>query len=237
MSDPRPAWPALLEAARRILVPAGLDLLQPFRIDRVNAELPAAHRLPDLGRGDALGLLVANTRALWPPFVAWLRHDPSRAELDDPLETYVESRIADAAARLPVATAIRFSHGPPERRIAAQRIAVASGLAHLSPTHLCVHPVVGPWLAIRGVIVADAAGPAEPPDPVADPCAGCTSVCREAFERALAASERHGPRGAWREWIAVRDACPVGRDHRYCDDQARYHGTVDRRLLRRLATA
>jgi cyanocobalamin reductase (cyanide-eliminating) / alkylcobalamin dealkylase len=27
----------------------------------------------------------------------------------------------------------------------------------------------------------------------------------------------------WRAWLAVRDACPVGREHRYGDDQIAYH--------------
>lgn len=33
-------------------------------------------------------------------------------------------------------------------------------------------------------------------------------------------------------WIAVRDACPIGREHRYPEDQLRYHYTKDRSLLR-----
>ena len=35
----------------------------------------------------------------------------------------------------------------------------------------------------------------------------------------------------WRLWLAVRDACPVGREHRYGDDQIGYHYRHDRTLL------
>jgi hypothetical protein len=33
-------------------------------------------------------------------------------------------------------------------------------------------------------------------------------------------------------WIAVRDACPVGREGRYSDAQLEYHYTKARGLLR-----
>lgn len=36
----------------------------------------------------------------------------------------------------------------------------------------------------------------------------------------------------WRRWLAVRDACPVGRAHRYSDAQIAYHYTKDRGVLR-----
>jgi methylmalonic aciduria homocystinuria type C protein len=37
----------------------------------------------------------------------------------------------------------------------------------------------------------------------------------------------------WSNWVAVRDACPVGRAERYDDAQVRYHYTKDRRILER----
>lgn len=209
--------------------------MQPFRLDRLNAILAVEHRLPVAGRHDALGLLVANSRALWPPFVDWLRDAPQRVELADPLDRYVEDALAAAVAALPVAAAVYLAHGPAGRRIAAQRIAVAAGLAVLAPSQLCIHPELGPWLGLRGVIVLDVAGPVAPTPPVADPCHGCHAPCRIAFEHALRVGGALGHRSAWREWNAVREACLVGRRYRYSDDQLRYHGTVDRTILRRLA--
>jgi hypothetical protein len=37
----------------------------------------------------------------------------------------------------------------------------------------------------------------------------------------------------WRAWVAVRDACPVGRASRYGDEQIRYHYAKDRGVLER----
>jgi hypothetical protein len=38
-------------------------------------------------------------------------------------------------------------------------------------------------------------------------------------------------RPRWHAWLAVRDACPVGRAHRYDDDQLRYHYAGERDAL------
>ena len=35
----------------------------------------------------------------------------------------------------------------------------------------------------------------------------------------------------WRSWVAIRDACPLGKAHRYSDEQIRYHYTKDIKLL------
>jgi methylmalonic aciduria homocystinuria type C protein len=52
------------------------------------------------------------------------------------------------------------------------------------------------------------------------------------FERASAAQAgRDGIGDTWPLWLAVRDACPVGRAHRYCEDQIRYHYAGDRTAL------
>lgn len=36
----------------------------------------------------------------------------------------------------------------------------------------------------------------------------------------------------WRPWLAVRDACPLGREHRYSEQQVAYHYTKDAKWLR-----
>ncbi|CAN0351537.1 unnamed protein product [Phaeothamnion confervicola] len=61
-------------------------------------------------------------------------------------------------------TGARQVHYPyemaPGRLVAVQRMAVVAGLCFLDPgTHLCVHPVYGPWLAFRAVLLFDVQGP------------------------------------------------------------------------------
>ena len=122
---------------------AGFDLAHEL-------DAAAAAREPGLellaGR-ERLGILIGNTRALWPRFVEAMR-DPALAGEPNPLERYTE-RTIDAA--FPGAR-IFYAH----RRYAGafvpfQRLAVATGLGALAPSQLVIHPVHGPWFAMRAI--------------------------------------------------------------------------------------
>ena len=230
-------WRTLTARVAAALAPAGLDLVAATRTDRYDRAVPADYHLPDLGRPDALVVVVGNTRALWPRFLQWLADDSDRLDLDDPLDAFVERRVHDVAASLGPEAVVCFAHDPPPRRIAMQRLAELSGLARIAPNQLCVHPQYGPWISLRAALVVDTAGPPDPVEPPPDPCLGCTDACREAFRIALDVSRARGPRGAWREWVAVRDACPVGRGLRFADEQLAYHATADREILRNAVRA
>ena len=204
-----------------MLAEAGFDICHAFDPAAVAGE-PGLAALA--GSAPARAWLVGNTRALWPRFLEARRADPALAASDDPLDLYTERQIERGIA----GTGARAWFG--HRRyggafLPMQRLAVATGLGSLAPTQLVIHPVYGPWFALRAVIVAPGAAAAAPP-PLAAACT-CGEPCREAFARACAAS---GPE-AWRAWLAVRDACPVGRAYRYDDDQLRYHYTKMRRCL------
>jgi hypothetical protein len=199
------------------LAAAGFDLAHAFDAAAAAREpgLELLARAPEReGAGDQLGILVGNTRALWPRFTAALE-DPALAADPHPLQRYTEETI-DAA--FPGAR-ILYGH----RRyggafLPLQRLAVATGLGALAPSHLVIHPIYGPWFALRAVIVTTGAPPPARP-PIAQPCR-CTAACAEALAIARTAA---GP-DAWRAWLAVRDACTL-RDHRYGEEQIRYHYT------------
>ena len=170
------------------LAAAGFDIVQPFD----GALLDPARRA---------GLLVGNTRALWPRFVA------ERPAGPHPFDRFIESLIDPL---LPADARVYYGHRQPWPPL--QRIAVASGLGSMSETHFVIHPVYGPWFALRAAIVM----PGEPPPPAA-PVTSCT--CGEPCRTALANLRTDD----WRSWLAVRDACPVGRAYRYSEDQIDFH--------------
>lgn len=223
----------LEDELRARLAPAGLDLLRPFRTGWIE-DLPGAP-LPDV-RADALAIVVGNTRALWEPFVSALRGDPSLLAHAHPLDTYVAREIRAAAQALPVRSAFALSSDTPP--IAIQRIADRAGLAWLSPAYLSVHAEHGPWISLRGVIVLDAPGPEGDPPAAPSPCHACERACEPALRLALAEGAPRGQADIARaadRWIAVRDACPVGRASRFGEQQLRYHYGKDRGLLARAA--
>ncbi|MBK9036437.1 MAG: hypothetical protein IPL61_35190 [Myxococcales bacterium] len=212
----------------------GFDLHATAAVADYNVRVPDDVRLPDLGRPRALVVVIGNTAALWPRFAAALADDPDLAAAADPLDTYAAQVIgaAVAAATPDVATEVRYAPEPPPRCVAIQRLAEVAGLAALAPSHLAIHPIYGPWFALRAAIVIDVDGP--PPRPVPARACDCAQGCQPALDRALAAG---APRDAaelrerWRLWLAVRDACPVGRAWRYGEQQLTYHYTGDRAAL------
>jgi methylmalonic aciduria homocystinuria type C protein len=160
-----------------------------------------------------------------------------------PVQEHTRRVLAAAVAELPERCELRLDFEPPPRRVAIQQAAHVAGLAFLAPSMLSVHPVYGPWIALRALVVVEAvAGPPGPAPVLAPPC-DCERACGPYLRRALALSARategtgEGRIGQgeiaeqWRAWVAVRDACPVGRGHRYSDAQIAYHYTKQRRWL------
>jgi methylmalonic aciduria homocystinuria type C protein len=197
----RPALePAIARAAA-----AGFDLAQTFDAAQVAGE-PGLEMLASPAR---LGVLIGNTRALWPTFSAALA-EPALAGAAHPLDTYTERTLDAAFAGAQIWYGHREYAG---NFVPLGRLAAAIGVGALAPNHLLVHPTFGPWLALRAVILL-----AGPPPPrrlaIAQPCQ-CDAGCASALARAHASM-------TWLDWLAVRDACSL-RAHRYSEPQIAYH--------------
>lgn len=214
---------ALARFAER-LAASGLDLAAPLALDQYNARVPEALRWDPFGRPAAQAVLIGNTRALWDA----LRAHRGALAPRDPVDHYVAAAVAEALPALGVAAAVRHAFEAPPRLLAAVHAAEAAGLAWRAPSQLAIHPVHGPWIALRALVVLDTDAETRG-TPLAPPCGDCAHACEPALARAMAASEatHAGVRATWRTWLAVRDACPVGRASRYDDAALCYHYTHD----------
>lgn len=238
-------WQALSERLSSAITSHGLDLVHPFALDQYNAAVASHERLADFGKAKRLGILIGNTRALWSPLRNALRHEPALLADANPLDAYVESRLAAAVAALGQPAQLHFAHVTQPHALPIQRLAALTGFACLSPSQLAIHRLHGPWFALRAVVVVDVSGPPWPNEPLGAlpgeaaaqraPCLGCSQPCMPALAHALrvsappldtAAIAEHAA-----EWIAVRDACPVGQASRYSTEQLRYHYTKSRAAL------
>jgi methylmalonic aciduria homocystinuria type C protein len=221
------SWPDLLARVAARARAAGLDLAHPFAVGWFNDRVAPDERLEDFGRPGSLGILLGNTRALWQPFRRHLAQVPERARSPHPLDGYViENAEALRAELSPLSVRSYFAHTTRPRAVPMQRLAELTGLAALSPVQLSIHPRVRPWFALRVVLIVDTPGPSSGPAALARPCQGCSQPCVEPFRRALALSAeltRNSVVQHAATWLAVRDACPVGRDFRYGEEQLRYH--------------
>jgi hypothetical protein len=191
------------------LAAAGFDIAHPF-------DAAAAAREPGLAvlaGAERLGLLIGNTRALWPRFTDALRDPsivPALAAERDPLDRYTE-RAIDAA--FPGARIYYGHRRYGDAFVPLQHLAVAAGLGALAPNHLVIHPAFGPWFALRAAVLIEG----DPPPRlarIAQPCR-CDAACAAVLARAQRST-------SWQDWLAVRDACSL-RDWRYSDDQVRFH--------------
>lgn len=226
-------WQELASSFELACRKTGLDLVHPFTAADYNPHVAQAERLHCFERPRALGMLIGNTRALWPAFQRACRQDALLASSSDPLDLFVVSSVERAitsVTKLPYRS--YFSHVTTPRPLPIQRLADLVGFAALAPSHLAIHAQHGPWFALRAVVVVDLDGPVTVAPEPARPCHTCTEPCVQALQRALAASgselDRRSIAAHAADWIAVRDACPVGRASRYGEAQLRYHYGVDR---------
>jgi epoxyqueuosine reductase QueG len=137
--------------------------------------------------------------------------EPALAAEAHPLDRYVE-RAVDGA--FPGARIVYVHRRYDGAFLPFQHLAVATGLGAMSDGHLVIHPIYGPWFALRAVITVPAVEPPPVRAPIAKPCA-CSPACAAALEAAETTD-------SWRAWLAVRDACSL-RAWRYSDEQIQFH--------------
>ncbi len=214
--------PEIITRLARRLRQFGLDIAHPFTA--VGLE---TFTFETFGRDRALAVLVANTKAIWPHVVSRAAQPGRGSAADHPVDTLVTSAVRAALAEEALEHRVWWAHELLEP-LPIQRIAMEAGLAHLAPCHLSIHPLHGPWIALRAVIVLDTDGPTEG-SPAPDPCTTCDKPCTEALEGALSAGRLEEQ---WRDWLAIRDACPIGRSSRYGEHQLRYHYAKDPTALK-----
>lgn len=204
-----------------------------------------------LKNGPTGALVIGNTRALWAPFLAALMDDAKLSAQTDPLDKYVERAvhraIFNAQLDLGENVWVGFASTLVPRPIPIQRLAQRAGLAQIGPAGLAIHPTFGPWIALRAFLLfsqpvqlAHAKSLTERPSP----CHGCAQPCVSAFKsaRGLAQFRAHRPLLSDKNvpaelshraqlWLKVRDACPVGTEHRYSLNQITYHYDKKRAAL------
>jgi hypothetical protein len=184
-----------------------------------------------------LALLLANGAELWPKFLQAYRSSTTLESSAHPLDEWLAQTVVQSLAPIKECIRIYFAHQRYNGRFLPMvSLAQAAGFAATAPCHLAVRHDVGPWLALRALVLLDAEAPAEVP-PVTEPCSSCAAPCRLPFERALALTRTQSDAQVmdvapqWQAWVAARDSCPYGRRARYSNDQIEYHYTRRRSVL------
>jgi hypothetical protein len=225
-----------MELAGRVaalLDAAGLDLRGALSRDDYDAQVPPAWQSAQL-LPDACSALVIGSggRALWRAAQA----SGGLASSPHPLDAHTERALVACVETLrgagEVAVAV-FAH---ERRGDAYAdfvaLARAAGLGAPSRLGLLVHPVYGPWLSLRAVLLSRLPWPVAGPLAGFDPCRGCPAPCASACHgdavdargfavARCAATRARDARCALR--CDARHACVLGQEHAYLPEAEAHH--------------
>jgi len=216
------------------LADAGLALTGSIPIAEYDALVPPPWRSAALAPGARSALVVGNAgRALWDRFAS----SPERALADDPLDAYTRRVLAEAARTLAPEAAIGF-YADRREGVYLPLVALARRAGFGSPGRVgvLIHPVYGPWIAIRAVLLTHEDLPFREPAPF-DPCTGCPAPCASACHGKVI-----GPRGvdsaacyqarltlpACATACDARSACVVGPEHAYSREQIAHHSRIRR---------
>jgi hypothetical protein len=203
--------------------------------ERYDAAVPGAWRCEVLLRGARSAVVVASGgRSLWDAFSA----SPEFGAAPDPLDAYTHRVVGEATRTLARAGAASRALFAFEARAGVHAdfvgLAAEAGLGAPSRLGLLVHPVYGPWLSLRAVVLTEAAWPPAPRQAPRgfDPCNGCPAPCMavcpgsavtgSGFDVA-ACGERRARDPACATSCAARRACVLGPEHAYAPDALAHH--------------
>ena len=227
--------PSLIDRIRAALQPHGLFLRGSLGFDAADGPL-----LPSGSAARALVLVGNLGGSLWPVFNRWRAEEGTRGA-PDPLDRWSKQIISPVAAAHG-ATAF-FPSDPPWQPF--QQWAMRAEGLKPSPLGILIHPAYGLWHGYRGALAFE-----EVPDGFeasetvghhpCDHCAAkpCLSTCPagailpDGFQYVACRTflgKRDGALCLGGGCVA-RNACPVGTEFRYPEEQLRFHMAALKRL-------
>ena len=220
----------------RAVAPYGLNLVGVASLAAYDAQVAPERRLARRLEGAESVIVVGNGGgAFWEAYRRACAADPALAARPDPLDDFTREVVEAARAPLTDAQAMRivFPFGF-DAEVSFTRLAVLAGIGRPSLLGVLVHPVYGPWIALRAAILVRGRLAAPRPADGFDPCPTCRdrpcmSACpagaieAEGWSLSQCAGHRAPPDDPCAGRCHARVACVLGPEHRYPDDALAYH--------------
>ena len=189
---------------------AGLNLRAALPTATYDAAVPEAWRSGALLPGARAAIVVASGgRALWDAFA----RSPEFALACDPLDAYTR-RVTESAARelAPALTVFAFEQRGGVYADFVQ-LGQLAGLGAPSRLRLLLHPLYGPWISLRAIVLTRIHWEIGTAAPLGfDPCRDCPAPC---------AATGLSP-------DARRRACVIGPEHTYAESALAHHARYAR---------
>lgn len=229
------------------LTAGGLNLHAVFERDRLPERLNQA--LAALSPLPRVVLVGHGGRTLWSKIgAARARGDLSGPH---PIDTYSVRLVRDwFSERFPGAQMQMFypqMPGMPTATVDLQALGACAGWHYPAPFMVGINATWGPWFAYRAVLLTDA--PIEPTRILSgvSPCGTCSdraciAACpadalRTDFDLALCVAYRLHRNSECALTCRARQACPVGREHRYADAQLTHSYGESLRMIKALSAS
>ncbi|HXJ32490.1 MAG TPA: hypothetical protein VMS22_00500 [Candidatus Eisenbacteria bacterium] len=229
------------------LARSGLNLVGATSVAAYDERVPARHRIaPHLPAARGLIVVGNGGGAFWGAFRDACRARPERAEPPDPLDRFTRE-VVTAAVNEPDARCL-FPFDTAPVPVAFQTLAEVAGLGRPGLVGVLIHPVYGPWIALRAAVaLPDVLTAARPADGF-DPCPTCTlrpciAACPAAavgprgWDVPRCAAHRLAPADTCAGGCHARMECVYGQAHRYPSAALAFHQASARSAMAAYASA
>lgn len=223
------------------LAPYGLNLIGTTSVEVYEALVPARYAIRTLLPGARTVVVIGNGGgAFWHGFRAYCTARPEYLqEHEHPLDDYTVEVIENTLTPVFEGTQLRYRYLYPFRfwthPVSFMHLAQAAGLAGPSILGVVIHPVYGPWIALRAAVLLTQELTIPPAAPGFDPCPtcrerACVTACPAGAVRATSGwdiptciQHRLHRSEDCVDSCHARYQCVYGREHRYPLDELRYH--------------
>jgi len=228
----------MLSGLRAALAPSGLNLVGTTAVDAYDAGVPPPLGLRRLLPGAKTAIVIGNGGgAFWAAYRDFCRVHPEHEREPDPIDAFTRRAVETALAITidpPAPMRLLYPFRYPDEPVSFMRLAECAGLGRRSLLGVLIHPLFGPWIALRAALLVPSILTASRPADGFDPCPGCTErACMQACPAgAVTAAGWDVPRCATHR-LRVEDTCAarcharfdcvIGRAYRYPPDALEYH--------------
>jgi hypothetical protein len=227
----------VLSALEATLATSGLNLVGAASIEAYDAGVPAAFALGRLHPWARGAIVIGNGGGdFWKAFRDFCALRPEHEAEAEPLDAFTQA-VVEAAVRpflAGVETRVLYPFRFPDDPVSFIHLAACAGLGRRSLVGVLVHPVFGPWIALRAAVLVPFAVSAPRPADGFDPCPGCVeracipacpvgAVTAAGWDVPRCVGHRLSPDDACGSRCHARFDCVVGREHRYPPDALAYH--------------
>lgn len=236
-----PADTTLLARIKTALQPRGFNLIGTAEATDYDRLVPPQYRVSSLFPAGKTLIVIGNGGGdLWRAFQIYCTAHPDyMQEHDHPLDDYTVEIIEGFLSPLLSQAGVGHHYLYPFRfttePVSFMHLAQAAGMAEPSILGVVLHPVFGPWIALRAAVFVDIDLYEPPPAPDFDPCPSCTerpciTACpgravniESGWDIPACVHHRLRVEGDCIDLCYARYECIYGREHRYPLDELRYH--------------